>query len=72
MLEALRKDEHTEIPEFFDYRELPGLSNELKSKLSMARPSTLAQAGRVDGMTPSALVLLLLRLRSADRTGRAK
>lgn len=64
---ALKRDENWQIPESFDYDCLPGLSNELKLKLSRARPSTLAQAGRVDGVTPAALALILARLRQAQR-----
>ncbi|MBB4121200.1 tRNA uridine-5-carboxymethylaminomethyl(34) synthesis enzyme MnmG [Martelella radicis] len=60
----VRKDEGRAIPDDFDYSALPGLSNELKGKLSKARPSTIAQASRIDGMTPAALSLLLVRLKS--------
>ena len=62
-VEALKRDEGQEIPLDFQYDGIVGLSNELKSKLSKARPGNLAQAGRVDGMTPAALALLLARLR---------
>ncbi|MGD9865774.1 MAG: tRNA uridine-5-carboxymethylaminomethyl(34) synthesis enzyme MnmG [Pseudodonghicola sp.] len=62
-IDALRRDEEREIPGDFDYSALDGLSNELKLKLSRARPGNLAQAARVDGMTPAALALLLSRLR---------
>lgn len=65
--EALRRDEGHVIPESFDYGRLSGLSAELKQKLTMARPATLAQAGRIEGMTPAALTLLLSKLRSAER-----
>ena len=62
-IEALKKDENIVIPTDFSYAGLPGLSNELQQKLSRVRPETLAQAGRVEGMTPAALVLILMRLR---------
>ena len=62
-IEKLRKDEAQRIPEGFDYVSLEGLSNELKSKLSAAQPETLAQAARIDGVTPAALTLILARLR---------
>jgi tRNA uridine 5-carboxymethylaminomethyl modification enzyme len=45
------------IPADFDF-ELPGLSNELRSKLSSVRPETLAAAAAVEGMTPAALALI--------------
>jgi len=64
---ALRRDEAQEIPQDFDYGALRGLSNELRSKLLHARPTTLAQAGRVEGMTPAALMLILARLRADER-----
>jgi tRNA uridine 5-carboxymethylaminomethyl modification enzyme len=64
---ALRRDEAHGIPEDFDYDALSGLSNELKSKLIRARPATLAQASRVEGITPAALMLILARLRAEER-----
>ncbi len=66
-IDQVRRDEGHEIPEDFDYAGLSGLSAELRSKLSRIRPRTLSQAGRVDGMTPAALTLILARLRKADR-----
>lgn len=60
---ALRRDEDTEIPADFNYGSLSGLSGELTQKLRRLRPNTLAQAGRIEGMTPAALVLILARLR---------
>lgn len=57
--ELLRKDEAHTIPIDINYASMEGLSNELKSKLSKARPATLAQASRIDGMTPAALTLVL-------------
>ena len=59
----LQKDEGEEIPADFDYDALEGLSSELKAKLVRVRPANLAQAGRIDGMTPAALTLLLAVLR---------
>jgi tRNA uridine 5-carboxymethylaminomethyl modification enzyme len=64
---ALKRDEEHEIPADFEYIRIDGLSNELKAKLSRARPGNIAQAGRVDGMTPAALALLLAKLRQARR-----
>ncbi len=64
---SLRKDEAQKIPSDFSYDGLDGLSNELKLKLSRARPGNLAQAARVDGMTPAALTLLLAKLRQDSR-----
>jgi tRNA uridine 5-carboxymethylaminomethyl modification enzyme len=66
-VEAMRRDEAEAIPEDFDFTALSGLSNELKQKLLRIRPATLAQAGRVEGMTPAALTLILAKLRQARR-----
>ena len=63
----LAKDEAHKIPAGFDYASIDGLSNELTSKLEVVRPSTLAQAARIDGMTPAALALLLAILRQRSR-----
>ena len=68
---ALKRDEGHRIPADFDYRAIEGLSNELKQKLSHAQPGNLAQASRVDGMTPAALALILSRLRRGERARRA-
>jgi tRNA uridine 5-carboxymethylaminomethyl modification enzyme len=65
--EALMRDENEMIPEGFDYDSLMGLSNELRGKLSQIRPRTLGQAGRIDGMTPTALALILTRIRQSQR-----
>lgn len=66
-VELLKKDEGLQIPPRFSFDGIPGLSNELKSKLKLARPETIAQAGRIDGMTPAALTLILVKLRQQER-----
>ena len=53
------------IPAGFRLCRLAGLSAEVRQKLEHARPATLAQAGRMEGMTPAALMLLLAHLRKA-------
>ncbi|MEQ8367943.1 MAG: tRNA uridine-5-carboxymethylaminomethyl(34) synthesis enzyme MnmG [Roseicyclus sp.] len=65
--EALRRDEQHAIPPALDYGDIGGLSNELKSKLLRIKPKTIAQAGRIDGMTPAALALILTRIRQEER-----
>ncbi len=65
--EALARDEAQPIPDTLDYSEMTGLSAELRGKLSRIRPRTLAQAGRIDGMTPAALALILTRIRHDGR-----
>ena len=66
-IERLRKDEAHLIAADFDFMVLEGLSNELKVKLTATRPTTLAQAARVDGITPAALTLILAHLRRNAR-----
>ncbi len=66
-VEVLRKDEAIEIPSDFDYGQIDGLSNELRQKLEFVRPSSIGQAGRLEGMTPAALTLLLAKIRLKER-----
>lgn len=66
-VEAMKRDEGYAIPSDFRFDGIAGLSTELKSKLSAVRPSNLGQAGRIDGMTPAALALLLVKLRQDRR-----
>ena len=66
-IDRIAKDEAHKIPEIFDYQPIDGLSNELKAKLLLVRPSTLAQAGRIDGMTPAALALLLAKIKQFEK-----
>ncbi len=63
---ALKRDEQHVIPSDFDYR-IDGLSNELRNKLESSRPVNLAQAARINGMTPAALALLLATLKRQAR-----
>jgi len=57
------KQESLRLPEDLDYEAVDGLSNEARQKLMRARPVTLGQASRLEGMTPSAVSLLLVHLR---------
>ncbi|MAU95408.1 MAG: tRNA uridine-5-carboxymethylaminomethyl(34) synthesis enzyme MnmG [Fulvimarina sp.] len=61
--ERLRRDEAREIPDDIDYAGIVGLSNELRQKLATRRPKSVAEAERIDGMTPAALALVLLAMR---------
>ena len=56
---ALRRDEGLTLPRDLDYASVGGLSNEVRQKLEMIRPTTLGQAGRIEGVTPGALTALL-------------
>jgi tRNA uridine 5-carboxymethylaminomethyl modification enzyme len=64
-VESYRRDESLALPDDIDYATLPGLSNEVRHKLQTHRPRTIGQAGRIDGMTPAALTLLVAHLRRA-------
>ncbi|MEO1549629.1 MAG: tRNA uridine-5-carboxymethylaminomethyl(34) synthesis enzyme MnmG [Pseudomonadota bacterium] len=60
---ALKKEEALVLPTDMDYSNIAGLSNEIVEKLERVRPETLAQAGRIDGVTPAALTILLAAIR---------
>ena len=68
---GLRREEETAIPSDFTYVGLPGLSNELAAKLHRIRPANLAEAGRIEGMTPAALTLILAHVRKIGRKSMA-
>jgi tRNA uridine 5-carboxymethylaminomethyl modification enzyme len=65
-VEAFRRDEGLVLTDV-DYADVPGLSNEARAKLEAARPRTVGQAGRLDGMTPAALGILAAYLRREAR-----
>ena len=62
-IQALRRDEALALPADIDYAAIAGLSNEVRQKLEQVRPATLAQAGRIEGITPAALTQLLAYVR---------
>ncbi|MSO92327.1 MAG: tRNA uridine-5-carboxymethylaminomethyl(34) synthesis enzyme MnmG [Rhodospirillales bacterium] len=62
-IQAFRRDEDLIIPSSLEYRAIPGLSTEVRSKLSEARPATLGAASRIPGITPAALTILLGHVR---------
>jgi tRNA uridine 5-carboxymethylaminomethyl modification enzyme len=62
-IERLRRYEETPLPKDLDLDAVDGLSNEVKQKLDEVRPGTLAQAGRIPGVTPAAISLLLIHLK---------
>ena len=70
-IEQLRKHENTALPEDFDYSQVGGLSNELKFKLEAVRPVSIAQANRIQGMTPAAISLLLVHLKKRQLQAKA-
>jgi tRNA uridine 5-carboxymethylaminomethyl modification enzyme len=66
---SLRRDEAVGLDVDMDYATISGLSNELRDRLAAVKPATLGQAGRLEGMTPAALALILAATRK--RRGRA-
>ena len=68
-IERLRRHEGMALPQDLDYSAVDGLSNEVCQKLSEARPETLARAGRIPGVTPAAVSLLLIYLKKHGRDG---
>ena len=70
-VDAFRRDEGLVLTDI-DYADVPGLSNEARSKLEAARPRTVGQAGRLDGLTPAALGILAAYLRRGARRKTSK
>ena len=62
-IDKASRHEQTELPETLDYTEVRGLSNEVCQKLAQHRPATIGQAGRISGITPAAISLLLVHLK---------
>lgn len=58
-IDAVKRDEGRVIPEWIDYAAINGLSGEMRQKLTDANPDTIAQAQRIEGITPAAITLLL-------------
>ncbi len=66
-VEKFKRLEAKWIPEEIDYSAIPGLSNEIKEKLSRIRPTSIGQASRISGVTPAALSILLVYLHRSHR-----
>ncbi len=64
-VEAFRREESLLLPGDVDYLTVGGLSNEVREKLAAARPATLGQAARIEGVTPGAIAALLAHVRRA-------
>ena len=65
---AFRRDEAVRLPDDLDYGAVGGLSNECREKLETARPATLGQAARIEGVTPGALTAVLAHVKRQART----
>jgi tRNA uridine 5-carboxymethylaminomethyl modification enzyme len=64
---AFKRDEGLRIPETLDYSKIGGLKTEVRLKLTEARPATLGQASRIEGVTPGALMAVLAHMKKAQR-----
>src|SRR5581483_1023850 len=71
-IERQRRNEETRLPEDLDYSQVSGLSHEVRQKLSEARPATLGLAGRLPGITPAAVSILLVHLKKRGHATRAR
>ncbi|MEC9252723.1 MAG: tRNA uridine-5-carboxymethylaminomethyl(34) synthesis enzyme MnmG, partial [Pseudomonadota bacterium] len=67
-IERAKKQQRLALSDTFDYGAVEGLSNELKQKLSHAKPTNLANASRIPGMTPAAMSLLAVHAKRQQRT----
>jgi tRNA uridine 5-carboxymethylaminomethyl modification enzyme len=66
----MRREEQRLIPRDIDFSGVPGLSNELKQKMRDRRPSSVAEAHRIEGMTPAALAIILAQIRHVEDVDR--
>jgi tRNA uridine 5-carboxymethylaminomethyl modification enzyme len=62
-----KRNEETRLPIDLDYAAVAGLSHEVRQKLAQVRPTTVGQAGRVAGVTPAAVSILLVHLKKTSR-----
>lgn len=68
-IEKFKKFESLKIPHGFDYYSVPGLSHEVKEKLSKIAPLSLGQASRISGITPAAISVLMIYLKKSSLSG---
>jgi tRNA uridine 5-carboxymethylaminomethyl modification enzyme len=71
-VERQRRNEETRLPDDLDYMQVAGLSHEVRQKLSDARPATIGLAGRLPGMTPAAVSILIVHLKKRGYSARAR
>ena len=67
-VDRIKKNINTTIPDDIDFKKIEGLSAELKSKLSDLNPQHIHEASKIDGMTPSGLMLLISKINSYKKT----
>jgi len=66
-IENYKKDAELKIPNDFDYKSLPGLTNELIEKLTKTRPENIASLSRIPGMTPAGIVVVLRKIKCGNK-----
>lgn len=71
-IERQRRNEETRLPDDLDYAQVAGLSHEVRQKLAEARPVTIGLAGRLPGITPAAISILLVHLKKRSHSARAQ
>jgi tRNA uridine 5-carboxymethylaminomethyl modification enzyme len=71
-IDRVQRHEAMSIPADLDFMSVDGLSNEIRQKLSESRPSNLARASRIPGVTPAALSLLLVHLKKREVSERQR
>jgi len=71
-IERQQRNETTALPAELDYAQVPGLSHEVRQKLASMRPATVGQAGRIPGVTPAAISILLVHLKKRSLSGKVR
>jgi tRNA uridine 5-carboxymethylaminomethyl modification enzyme len=66
-IQQMKREEHRSLPVDLDYSSLPGLSNELRQKMTRHRPTSVAAAERMEGMTPAAMAIIVARVQEHER-----
>ena len=66
-IENYKKDAELKIPSSFDYKSMPGLTNELVEKLTKTRPENIAALSRIPGMTPAGIIVVLRKIKCGNR-----
>ncbi len=67
-----RRNEETPLPADLDYLQVAGLSHEVRQKFTQSRPATIGQAGRIPGVTPAAISILLVHLKKRGMSARVR
>ena len=66
-IENYKRDSELKIPRDFDYKSMPGLTNELIEKLTKTRPENIAALSRIPGMTPAGIIVVLRKIKCGNK-----